>query len=533
MPDRSSRAPLDWLVVIVPVLAAVGLCACELTTRSLWLDEGASVSIASQHGAALWRGIAHDGGNMLVYYLALHEVMAIFGHGLIALRFMSLVANGANAALTALLALRLFSSRPVALLSGLLAGVSVGLVFWGQDARGYAWMVTAVTASFYCLVVLFEHERAAAPRRAILGYIFFTALALYIGYDAVLVVPAQLLLALMLRRRLGTVLGCLIVVVLVSVPLLVLAAERGSGQLFWVPRLSWAVLWQTLSTLVSSGLPPNFHTTAFTVIGGIFGGAVVLGAIAAAFGARTGWGRSELVAVPAVWLVASVVLAVLVYAAGEPVELARISILMMPAVALLVAWLLVGPREAPVAARLGEIVAYAPRFGGAGRTVAIGLGLAVVILGLRVAALIPSYSETPEPWKEVVALVLAHTRPNDCVAFYPLDGRQPFGYYVDTMPGDGVAAPRSVLPRQAWSALAPHVEQYAVPSTAGLDARIRGCDRLWLIASHQGLRRGPRQSEAHYLGYLTVRAELAISYPREATTAHGWAAVIDVTLFSR
>ena len=52
----------------------------ELATRSLWLDESATVAITSQHGTALWNAIAHDGGNMLGYYLFHHVLIGLFGH---------------------------------------------------------------------------------------------------------------------------------------------------------------------------------------------------------------------------------------------------------------------------------------------------------------------------------------------------------------------------------------------------------------------------------------------------------------------
>ena len=47
----------------------------ELTTRSLWLDEAATVAIASQHGAAFGAALAHDGGNMLGYYGLMHVLI--------------------------------------------------------------------------------------------------------------------------------------------------------------------------------------------------------------------------------------------------------------------------------------------------------------------------------------------------------------------------------------------------------------------------------------------------------------------------
>src|SRR5581483_5352178 len=68
-PERQWRT---MLALGVPCLVAAVLCALELSARSLWLDEGASVSIASQHGAALWHAFARDGGNMIAYYALLH-----------------------------------------------------------------------------------------------------------------------------------------------------------------------------------------------------------------------------------------------------------------------------------------------------------------------------------------------------------------------------------------------------------------------------------------------------------------------------
>ena len=59
---------LDLAAVGLPTLLGLILCLYDLNTRSLWLDEAASITIASQHGAALGAAMAHDGGNMLGYY---------------------------------------------------------------------------------------------------------------------------------------------------------------------------------------------------------------------------------------------------------------------------------------------------------------------------------------------------------------------------------------------------------------------------------------------------------------------------------
>ena len=85
----------DVAAVAVPTALALFLCFYEISSRSLWLDEAASVAIASQHGHALGSAIAHDGGNMSAYYLLLHVVIGVFGKGALAIRFTAALAGAA------------------------------------------------------------------------------------------------------------------------------------------------------------------------------------------------------------------------------------------------------------------------------------------------------------------------------------------------------------------------------------------------------------------------------------------------------
>ena len=87
---------LDLLTVALPTVLALVLAAVELTVRSLWIDEAASVAIASQHGSALWHAIAHDGGNMVAFYLLLHVLIGWFGDGEAVIRIPSVIATGAT-----------------------------------------------------------------------------------------------------------------------------------------------------------------------------------------------------------------------------------------------------------------------------------------------------------------------------------------------------------------------------------------------------------------------------------------------------
>ena len=101
------------------------------------------------------------------------------------------------------------------------------------------------------------------------------------------------------------------------------------------------------------------------------------------------------------------------------------------------------------------------------------MGSSVVgIVTLRALQLAPSYGVSPENWRAAVAYVTARDKPQDCVAFYPSDGRMAFEYYIGQRPGLPAASPRPVLPPEPWGEVTPYVEDYASLSHSAL-ARVR------------------------------------------------------------
>jgi mannosyltransferase len=473
-PPRSTRDRRihDVAVVAGPALLAVALCLIQLTSRSLWLDEAATVAIAGQHGSALWSAIAHDGGNMLGYYALLHVVIEWFGDGALAIRVPSVLAAGAAAGAVALLGLRLFDRR-VGLASGLLTAVSLPLVFWGQDARGYAAMVALVAGSFIAFAALVESD--ARPRRAWIAYVVLTTLAVYASFVAVLVLPAQLAALAWRRQSWRRVLSALAACAVCWIPLAVLALERGSGQLFWIPHPSLKTEGQVIQTLASAGFEPNFRPTwAATALAMATVALIVVAAVRIVRQPR--WGPLLVLS----WLVVPVALMWIWSLVAQPVFTPRNALVSLPAVALLLGWLL-------------------------GRS-SVGWAAVAVLIALRVVALAPSYATSPENWRAATAFVLDAERPGDCMAFYPLDAKMPFTYY-------------------AGQRVKPYAERYETP-------RLRsGCARVWLVASHQGQPDGPAASRAHYAKYVALRDELTRQYARSVTRSFGYASVIWVQLF--
>ena len=503
------------LAIAGPALVAAALTAYHLSSRSLWLDEAASIAIASQHGSALWRAIRHDGGNMLIYYLLLHVLIGWFGAGEAVVRLPSVVADAATAALTAALAWRLAGRLRVALGAGLLAALSLPLVFWGQDARGYALMVTLATGSMLAFTGIVQ-SRGAAPRRAVLAYVVLTLLSLYVSFYAGLIVLAQLALLPGFRHRARLIVGCLVLVAAACVPLVVLAVERGSGQLFWVARPTASTVAQAGAVLLSAGLPPNFRVGAITIAAAAVTVAVALVLVWRALSSRPpraagagGLARSA-AWIAAGWLIVPTVVMLVAGLAGEPIELQRSIILVIPAVGLLFAWGLDLP---------------------AGRRRGLGLAGLALLLVMRVLVLAPTYGVTPENWQAAAAQVARASHPGDCLLFYPQDGRMPFDYYLRGTSATARLTP--VLPTAPWRLVRPYVEDYAVPSPARLDQIVHACPRLWVVASHQGQRTGPAASVEHLIRYHRLLADLRHAYRSAGQRQFGYAARIYVTLLRR
>jgi mannosyltransferase len=467
----------DVAVVTLPAVVAIGLCLIELTTRSLWLDEAATVAIAGQHGSAFWHAAAHDGGNMLGYYAVVHVLIGWFGDGAFVIRLPSVIAAAGAACAVSLLGLRLFDRR-VALAAGLLIAVSLPLVFWGQDARGYAAMVAMVAGSFVAFAAIVDGPRRRGPW---IAYVVLTTLSVYASYVAIFALPAQLLALGWRRTAWRPVLGALAACAACWIPLAVLAVSRGSGQLFWITRPNFKLGRQVIGALTSASFEPNFPPTAVATPLAILTVALLIFA-AARIVRRRRWGPVLALS----WLVVPVGLMLIWSFIGQAIFTPRNLLVSLPAVALLLGWVIMSSRVSPMVAWVAV----------------------VVLIALRALALAPSYGTSPEPWRTATSYVAHATRPGDCTAFYPLDASMPFDYY-------------------AGRRVQPHVEQYQTPRVAP------GCSRVWLVASHQGLPTGTAPSRADYARFVALREALAQRYPRHSTRSFGYASVIWVELFRR
>jgi mannosyltransferase len=201
MDDRLRRGAMVALSGLAFLLRATGL-----GFQSLWRDEVDAIRFAARPLDQLLAIFVTPGQNGPLYSLLLHPWLDLAGDGEVALRFFSLFFGVLAVPLVYRLGRRLFPShQALPLLAALLAATSPYLVWYSQEGKMYTLVV--------CLVLLSMERYLAAlgeegwPSSAIggwhrwLGYVLATTATFYVHFVAALMVPAQALLFLILRRR--------------------------------------------------------------------------------------------------------------------------------------------------------------------------------------------------------------------------------------------------------------------------------------------------------------------------------------------
>ena len=402
-----------------------------LNGPSYWRDEADTVSAVARSLPQLIRMLGHVDAVHGLYYLLLWPVAQVAGTGETATRLPSALAMAAAAFWVAAIARRLVSRR-AALCAGLLFAALPEASMQGHNARPYAMVIAAATASSYLLLRVAEDPRRARVAGyglslVLLGYLHMFALLLIPAHAIALAVPGGVRPHhLFLRWLAAAAAACAAVV-----PLVLLGwAQR--GQIGWISRPGWHEASQLVVALTGGAV------LASGLIGLLAaGGAVRLGrAGPGGSGARAGGGRRlAWLAVP--WLVLPPVVLFAV-SAVKPVYYLPYVLFCLPATALLGGAFLAGlswPARAAAAALA-----------------------AALIIPTQIAIRVPGSGGSLWPADQILA---AGGRPGDAI-IYPQGGIPPwdlayangFGRLRDigqAEPGAatgrlyGVSVPRSVL----------------------------------------------------------------------------------------
>jgi mannosyltransferase len=438
-------------------LIAIPVAVYELGRPSFISDEGASFAIASQHGSAFASALAHDGGNMLFYYAILHAaLMAGLSTSPAAIRSLSVLPFIFLGPVVFELGRRLYSTS-AGLIAALLVELNADTVDAAHQARSYVFVVLFVSVTFLCLVL--DRQRPSARYRLL--WLVAAVLAVYCHLLAILPILAQLGWTLIrppreVRRRMWPYVGAHIVLFL---PLLWLAARRGTQQISWIGPLSTHQIGLLATYLLEDGGYGNVRRliAVVTVL------ACIIGALRAIrrwtqHVDSSEWGRIGLL----LWIVFPIVAGVVI-SIVRPLLVPNYFIGVVPAIALLAAGGISSLKLRPI-----------PLIAGTGFCVMLAYSL------------FPSYGQSTrdeQNWQGATAFVLARSSPRAGVVFLDPDGWNTFDYYV-LLNHAAAGAPTPVFPNKPWLLITNYSRDPQVPSAAALGCVANHFNVVWLVVSN-------------------------------------------------
>jgi mannosyltransferase len=405
-PDETAWRLPGWLVVGIPVAAALLVGGYRLGSASLWRDEAYTLEAARRSFGQIFSLLTHVDAVHGPYYLGMHVVIGVLGTSEAALRLPSLIATSLAAGALAALGRRLarLSQLPLPSVTGLLAGLlyvaAPQTTYYAQDARPYGLVTLFAVAATHLLIVAISRGGV----RWWAGYAVAIALTGALSLFALLIVAAHGVTLLLARRKTRPMpwLAASVAAAVVLSPLILLG-YRQDGAIAWVTR-------------------PGLGTVITMVR--LFAGSwalIPLFAVLALCGVASGLGAGRLreitvVTVALPWLVLPpfILLAVSVV---KPVYVERYVVFCQPALALLCAAGLAWLARLVAVSRPGR------------RTPALAWAAPAVILAV-IAALLAGPQRTvrltsarPDNLRGVSAVVAANEHPGDAVFYLPSEAR--------------------------------------------------------------------------------------------------------------
>ncbi|MFF9018475.1 glycosyltransferase family 39 protein [Streptomyces sp. NPDC014870] len=244
-----------------PTLVSLALSVYAIGRPVLWQDELNTWDMASRSTAQLLDTVQRVDAVLGGYYLLLHGWTAVFGDSATALRLPSALAMAGTAGCTALIGRRLFGAR-AGLAAGLLFALAPVVTRYAHEARPYALVVLAVTAS--TLLLLRALDRPESRWRwaayglcvAAVGLLHMVALTALAGHLVAVARRARE------ERPIGLRFGLAVLVGVGAVaPVALLGRAQAGRQISWIPRPDVWSLVTFLPQLYASALVAGAVTT--------------------------------------------------------------------------------------------------------------------------------------------------------------------------------------------------------------------------------------------------------------------------------
>ncbi len=385
------------LVLALLTVAGAWLRLSHLGTKSLWLDEGATVALARASWSHFiwvwWYGEA----NLQTTYFLLMRGWIHLGHSETWLRLPSALFGVASIPLMYVVARRFVSVGPALAAAALLA-FSPTDVYYSQEARSYTLAILFVLLSSYFFVRTVEGDR----RRDWVLWTIISILTFYSHYFSALVLVAQAC-SLFFRKKppwKPVIIGGLVILA-TAIPGLtyIFRAAPENLHFIWMPQASPRELWHLGMFYGGSGAKV-FLALILWIAG--------LVAIARTRGrdSETFWRGMLIVS----WAVLPAAITALV-SLRHPIFMQRYLIFSLPATMFLAAMGMAALRKMHV-----------------------GVVLVVALCAMSIPTIVKDYHKPREDWRSASNAILASASPGDAVVFYPFYTRIMLDYYGERSP---------------------------------------------------------------------------------------------------
>ena len=459
----SNRVALVVVTGLVGVGALLRLNA--LGAKNLWLDEMWSLVIARMNlKSVIWSARMQD-PNAALYNVLLHFWIR-FGQSESMVRGLSVVFGIALIPVIYLLGRDLLS-RSVGLLAAALVALNLFHIQYSQEARAYSLVVVLVTLSSLCFTRWVQKPGSANW----VGYVLFSAFALYAHIFAVLVLASHVISLVFFRPCLAVwkrFLAAGATTVLLTIPLGLLVYERTRSPFIafnWIPRPTIRRVYDLLYSLAGNanyyGIEVRHSVPGrMLLILCIF--LVVMALVTALKRRRSLEQPSEAwrFAFLLIWLLFPIVVVLGFSILVQSWFVNRYLLICLPGLLIAVAQGLHSIR---------------PRW--------LAVGLTTVAIALNLAGL-PQYyryRHKYQEWSAATQYVLANSRDGDAAAFSVGHGRLLFEYYRDKT-SSGEHVPTILYPDLRNETTDPSTLGYFPPlTTPQLGAIVSNPGRIWLF----------------------------------------------------
>ncbi|MFE3556143.1 hypothetical protein ACFXKW_14895 [Streptomyces sp. NPDC059193] len=250
------RGHLVWFLPFLWTLA-FGLWGLS-RQDSVWRDEAATWQVAGRSAGEIWAMLGNVDAVHGLYYLLMHGLFEVFGASTTTLRLPSVLAVAAAAACVGLIGRRL-----AGFWAGLGGGLALGLLpavqFYLQEGRPYALVAAGAGLSTLLLVSLLSPE-PARPGRPVwprwTAYGTAVLVCALLNWLSLLILPAHAVTLWWVRAGRGVWLRWAAYgagAVAGALPL-ILFSRGQSGQVSWIPPLTWHMLIGPAILLAVGGL---------------------------------------------------------------------------------------------------------------------------------------------------------------------------------------------------------------------------------------------------------------------------------------